>query len=315
MTEEYLIEESDFRKILQSFALGEYLNFDTFANGAGQTIVLLETTIGKYVLRYFKSRDRQHAVFEAELSEYLSSNGYPVPSLIKSIDGSQVNEYQGKPYILLEFVEGHQPLDPNEYFDAEQASKVIAKIAYRHNLTKNKPADQFTGQTPHDFNYCMTAYDNQERKINTDSRKLWFTTEMQALNLSDNLPKGICHADVNYGNFLFRNGEVVAVLDFDRSFHTHLIYDLANLIYWWASPPSKGLQIDTARYIVSEYSKHRKITAQEQESIFDALKFLHLLGIATSDEDEFQSGYDAIKELEEIGRNTFYQNLFQLHRD
>ena len=36
------------------------------------------------------------------------------------------------------------------------------------------------------------------------------------------MPKGLCHADLNYGNFLFKNAKIAAVLDFDMSVFTFL---------------------------------------------------------------------------------------------
>ena len=102
------------------------------------------------------------------------------------------------------------------------------------------------------------------------------------------MPKGLCHADLNYGNFLFKNGKVVAVLDFDMSFRTFLIYDIASLIYWWACPPQNGFNAEIAAQLVQEYSKWRELSEAERVHILDALKLITLLGISWSDEADFE---------------------------
>lgn len=301
------IEESDFKNILLSYELGDYQGFNTFANGEGQTTVLLKTSKGQYVLRYYENRDYDHVAFEVALFEYLITNNYPVPHVIKSSNGNTINIYKSKPYILLEYISGTHLSDPNKIFDKSLAPKVIEQIAQLHNLTNTTTSNQFGTKTNYDADYCLSEYKKHQRTKNASIREDWFISEVKSLKFSKDLPKGICHADVNYGNFLFEDGNVVAVLDFDMSFYTHFVYDIANLIYWWACPPHKGLQYEVTSFIITEYKKHRNISENEQKSIYDALKLLHLLGIAWSNEDEFEDGHKAVEELKAIGEREFYK--------
>jgi homoserine kinase type II len=75
------ISENDFSDILSHYDLGEYKGYKEFANGAGQTTVLLLTLKGKYVLRYYQNRTEKYVLFEVQLLNYLKDNNYPYPRL------------------------------------------------------------------------------------------------------------------------------------------------------------------------------------------------------------------------------------------
>jgi homoserine kinase type II len=115
---------------------------------------------------------------------------------------------------------------------------------------------------------------------------------------------------LNYGNFLLKNDEVIAVLDFDMSFYWYVIYDVASLLYWWAMP--NGTEIDENRmvFIAKTYNKYRELTDTEKNHIFDILKLIILLGLSWSDEDEFLNIKKAIDKLNTIGRENFSNLLF-----
>jgi Ser/Thr protein kinase RdoA (MazF antagonist) len=112
-------------------------------------------------------------------------------------------------------------------------SKVVEIIAKLHTLTKNYKPEYFKDREEFNTEYAWRSYQKIPREVQKEERAKWFKNELDKLEIPVTLPKGICHADLNYGNFLFHNGEIVAVLDFDMSFYNYVIYDIASLIYWW----------------------------------------------------------------------------------
>jgi len=134
--------------------------------------------------------------------------------------------------------------------------------------------------------------------------------QLSILEFPKFLPKGLCHADLNHGNFLFKTGKIVGVLDFDMSFYSYFIYDVASLIYWWAWPPKEGFSLFKSKFILNEYIKNRKLNESEKHHVYDALKLIILLGISWSEDNEFDSEKEKIEFLNNIGRENFYQKLF-----
>ena len=303
------ISEIDLPKILAEYDLGEYQGFKTFANGAGQTTLLLETSTGKFVLRYYENRPLKHVLFEVQLFRYLLDKNFPVPTVIKNRLGEFFSVYKEKPYIFIEFIEGEHGKNPNDFFNLAEAAEVIKSVAQMHNLTMNYYPEYFKDREPFDVAYCWREFEKKHPHLVATEKEKWFKAELDKLEFPATLPKGLCHADLNYGNFLFRNGKIVAVLDFDMSFYTYLIYDIASLIYWWAWPPETKLKEKQATQIVSEYSKSRELSEEERMHIYDALKLIILLGISWSEEGDFENEKKKIKFLNSIGREAFNEKI------
>lgn len=296
------IFEKDLPDILSPYDLGEYRGFKTFANGAGQTTLLLETDKGKFVLRYYENRTDAYVDFEVQLFNFLRSKDYPVPAIIKNRSGEFSSTYKEKPYIIIEFIEGEHGKNPNDFFDAEQAAEVVKVVAQLHNLTKEYHPDYFSYREAFDVAYCWREFQTKHPHLVDSEKGQWFKAELDKLEFPADMPKGLCHADLNYGNFLFKNGKIIAVLDVDMSFYTYLIYDIASLIYWWAWPPQKGFYANIAAQLVQEYSKWRELSEAERTHIFDALKLITLLGISWSEEGDFESEKRRIEFLNSLDR-------------
>ncbi|MDP2598203.1 MAG: homoserine kinase [Candidatus Liptonbacteria bacterium] len=313
MTAKATISKQDFVKIIADYELGEYKGFRTFANGVGQTTILIETTKGKFVLRYYENRSPKHVLFEVRLFNYLRNKNYPVPAIIKNRRGGFSGKYNGKPYIIIEFVDGRHCKNPNDFFDSGEAAEVVRVVAELHNLTEAYSPRYFKDREVFDAEYCWREFKGTHPRLIKNAKGKWFHNELGKLKFPDSLPRGLCHADLNYGNFLFRGGKVVAVLDFDMSFRTNLIYDVASLIYWWAWPPRSHLRENEAGLIVGEYIKTRGLTGLEKAHIYDALKLIILLGIIWSGEEDFAENKAKIEFLNSIGRDNFYSKLSNQH--
>jgi homoserine kinase type II len=303
------ISETDLPNLLSNYDLGEYLNFKTFFNGAGQTTLLLETSKGKFVLRYYENRSLEHVLFEIHIFNYLYERNFPVPVVIKNSLGELYSIYREKPYIFTEFIIGKHGKNPNDFFEIKEAIEVVKIVARLHNLTKNYNPEYFKNREPFDVNYCWREFVKKHSELVKTKKGEWLKNELSKLEFPLILPKGLCHGDLNYGNFLFRNGKIIAVLDFDMSFYTYLIYDIADLIYWWAWPPKKGFKEKQAIQIVKEYSKWRKLSQVEQKHIFDALKLIILVSISWSEEGDFEKEMKKVELLNSIGREKFQQLL------
>ncbi len=310
MTQKTTILEDGFPEILSHYDLGQYKGYKEFANGAGQTTVLLLTLKGKYVLRYYENRTEKHVLFEVQLLNYLKDNNYPVPKIIKTSSGKFYGRYNDKWFIVIEYIDGVHLKNPNDGFDEKQVSKVVEIIAKLHTLTKNYKPEYFKDREGFNTGYAWRTYQKIPREVQKEERAKWFKNELDKLEIPVTLPKGICHADLNYGNFLFHNGEIVAVLDFDMSFYTYVIYDITSLIYWWAFPPIIGFKEKEASFIVNVYTKYRELGELEKIHIFDALKLIILLGISWSDESDFEDSKIAVEKLNKLGSDGFYAKLF-----
>lgn len=303
------LTETDLRDILAGYNLGAYQNCKRFAHGAVQTTLLLETNKDCAVLRLYENRSLAHVQFEVRALKFLRDAGLPVPAIFKDRAGNKINLHHGKPYVLVEYIAGAHGNNPNNTFVAREAMAVVNAVARVHCATIKLMPDSFGERTPLDVAYCLKEFRAQHAHWLGAKQGRWFEEELASVELPPALPHGLCHADLNYGNFLFRDHKVVAMLDFDMSFVGPLVYDVANLIYWWAWPPGMPMKAPEAAMIVDAYSKVRSLGADEAAHLYDALKLITLLGLSCSDDRDYEETRFRIGCMNEMGRNNFLNAL------
>jgi Ser/Thr protein kinase RdoA (MazF antagonist) len=262
------------------------------------------------VLRYYENRSEDYVLFEVDLLNYLRSRHHPVAAIIRDSSGRCSGMYNGKPYIIIEHIEGRHTRNPNYFSNAKQIPEVVRVVAKLHNLTQGCTSVYLKNRDTLNPDYCLRSYRKHFHTPNAREDEEWLKNELKKLQFPISLPKSVCHADLNYGNFLFRKGRVTALLDFDMSFFTYCIYDIANLIYWWAWAPEKELKRKEARRIVEEYLRWRMVNVTEKEHIYDALTLVILLGMSWSSDEDFQKGKKKVEFLGSLGREGFYPILF-----
>lgn len=293
--------KEDFSKILSNYDFGEYKKFKPFKLGAVQTNLLIETSKGKFVFRYYESRPEKYALFEVNILQYLAKHSYPCPAPIKNIHGGFIVKYKNKPFALFEFMEGEHKKSVNP--------KLIAQaIGY-------KP-EYFEARDTYDPKSCWKNAKSNSKKIKSKSeakqRLDWLKTELEKLKLPNNLPKGVCHCDTHPSNFLYKNGKLVAVLDFDDASYIYLLYDIANMVYFWAWPHKKEIIFNRVKDLLKEYNKHRKLTEIEKSHLYDLLKMVIFMSIGwfIHNEDDFFWEKKKIEFLNSFDRKEFYNKLF-----
>lgn len=274
--------KSDFVKILARYPLGEYRGSDQIAAGAVQTNILIRTTRGKFVFRYYENRSRKSALFEIELLRFLKSRRYPCSVPHKNNYGQYVGTFKAKPYVIFEFVNGKHVKRPNKI----QKKQLIKKIAELHEITRNYKLVNLKSRLNYNTENCLRLARKEARKIGTANaqKKLdWLEGELSKLELPKSLPKGICHCDSHFSNTLFKKNKLVALIDFDDANYTFLIYDIAAFINPFVSVfdwntwrnfrrNRRVFDFKEPRLVVSEYMRHRSLKVVEKKHLLDVFK-------------------------------------------
>jgi homoserine kinase type II len=300
----------DFQKILANYDLGEFKNSRPFKTGTVQTNVLLETSKGKAVLRYYESRSENYARFEMNVLDYLTQHDYPCPTPIKNRYGEYVDSHQDKPYGLLEFLEG-------KHSDSENNGGQIAKaLGQLHVLTIGYRPQYFESRDTYDPVSCWRNALISSKKIISESevneRLSWLRSELDKLKFPNTLPKGVCHCDTHPSNFLYKNDELIAVLDFDDAAYACLLYDIANMLFFWAWPDRGDINFAEARDLLNEYQQYRVLTGVEKQHLFDVLHMVNFMGIGwfIDHDDVYANSRRKTEFLNTLGREAFYNKLF-----
>ena len=105
--------KEELNNILANYNLGKLKNSKTFKEGFVQTNILLNTTKGKFVLRYYEQRSKKYVLFEANILYYFYDHKYPCPTPIRNVHGNFIGKYKKKYYTIFDFVEGKHIKKPN----------------------------------------------------------------------------------------------------------------------------------------------------------------------------------------------------------
>jgi homoserine kinase type II len=305
---------ADFAELLSSYDLGPVVRSEAIQQGTVQTNYALETTQGKFVLRYYENRPREFVLFERDLLLYLTQRHYPCPALIANLQGQYVGVYCDKPYVISEFVEG----EPIEHPASHHWQQLVQKAAELQTAT----VDFHSPYTPYRWNYdpalCQRLAAAEAASLNTNParQKLsWLADQLATLDLPAALPRGICHCDFHFSNVLFRGDHFVALIDFDDANWTFLQFDLVGLIESWAWPhPADVLDVAQARRVVQMYMEHRPLSLVEQQHLYDVYKLSILFDcvwyFGRGGAHDFYER-TKIEALAYLGRQRFFDELFR----
>ena len=303
----------DFNQILSQYELGTIIRSEFISQGTVQTNYFLHTTQGKYVFQYYENRSEESVLFEIVLLTYLKEHQYPCPTPFLNEQGTSVGVFQGKPYVIFEFIEGNHLDSPNEHHKRQ----LIQKVAELQIVTRDYQPRCKEHRWNYDVELCQKLASREAQKIGKDdafAKLSWLEGQLSALDLPTSLPKGICHCDFHFSYVLFQDDQFAGLIDFDDANYTYLSFDLVCLVDSWAWPyQSDRLDLIQAREIVQEYHKHRPLGGDEKRNLFDVHKLSILFDCIwyfwRGTTDDFYER-KKIEYLNALGREEYADALF-----
>jgi len=231
--------------VLSHYDLGPIESITEFARGSQNTLKIgIVSSRGKFLLkrRQLQPPQRRQLAYSHRLQAHLQEEGFPLPKLVPPPDSDiLVHQYGGHTYELFEYargqtysktlqetrdagamlakfhraVEGFEDPDPpslEDYHDADSIRRALSSLYATlsgHDSIAGQEADALElGQELFD------AYEHCARAIAGLNLRSW--------------PTGVIHSDWHPGNMLFRNEQVIAVVDYDAVRLSQRILDVAN---------------------------------------------------------------------------------------
>lgn len=305
-----MVEET-IKRILRNYDFGSLISYQVYATGTVQENIRLDTDRGKYVLKYYKSRSIDYVLFELSLIEYLNKKDFCCPPLFKTKTGKLHTIHDKKVVAIYKWIEGeHKKTLKYDHLD-----QLIQKIAELHLITENLHIAGYENRWNYGVDFCYSYVKVNLKNNNTPSslqKKEWLITELNNLTLPDTLSQGIVHGDLDPSNILFENESLKAIIDYDDSNFTYLLFDIIGLIdrrnYKFLSSKYFGL----IRYIFNKYENIRSLKAEDKMYLFDVLKLSIMIDCFWF----FKRGNfpnfiekDKIDQLNKLGRERFNRRL------
>ncbi|MBU1205134.1 MAG: phosphotransferase [Nanoarchaeota archaeon] len=226
--------------------------------------IIIETSKGKYLFKLFTSKKYKDLVFYADILHYLRKNGFPCREVIADKDDNEIVQYGSGYGMLFIYIDGQRKAKLS-FTDLMSMGDIVAQFhlvssKYNSNLVKYPNSleglldlcESLAKESRDNKSLSLVSYLKEQSKIKED--------------FSKNLPKGIVHGDLHKGHFLFKEGEIVGLLDFEYASHDFFINDVGTLVAYNCILDSK-LSEKKLQVIISAYKNKKGINILEEESI------------------------------------------------
>ena len=298
LAESFSLSESSIRRILieqrKGFAvMAEKIKaLLTRWNLEGQELKQIYASVWQvgedYVLKTYvepESLERNIAI-----NQHLEAMGIPVGNLLRTTDGRQYVESEGRYFFISRKLEGSNILSLK--FGNRIGAQMGGIIANLHvafeslegkvELWDNSLLDEMKG-------WVRESFENSG--FRNVSREEYEAVCEKLEAVYERLPAQLIHRDVHFGNFLFDKGDFSGYIDFDLSQKNIRIFDLCYFVLSVLSEKEK-FEIDEEKWfgflenVFNGYDKILPLTQEEKESAVVVMECIELLFLAYFDGQE-----------------------------
>lgn len=235
-----------------------------------------ESDVSKLLLKKFVTLETPKVISEIlRVIDYCYSKGVKVPRVLRTDADELFFQENGSYYCALEFYEGHHFSGSiEELQSAAQGLALLHKVLEDYDLTIHRKEDKLhqflkedelekikniLGKDPEgDFNRMV-------QKNLGEISHLYGETEDELFSVD--LPRQLIHNDFHRMNGLFRDGELVVILDFDGMDIAERVRDVAFSCYRFSRYTREGLVkekiIPRATEFLDNYCSRNPLTDEE----------------------------------------------------
>lgn len=242
---------------LGHYDLGDLIEYEGISAGIENTNYFVTTSRDRLVLTLFESHSHAELVYFLDLMAHLADHQVPSAHPIADEQGAYLRTLNGKPAALVKRLSGRHIDQPSlaqcDALGQELAQLHVAGLSFTGHRDNDR-GSQWWSQTSQ-----ALAGHLDEADQTMLSRELAFQSE----HLTDELPRGVIHADLFRDNALFDGDQLTGIIDFYYACNDVLLYDVAVTLNDWCSTADGTLDDTKAAALLHAYQKVRPINAAE----------------------------------------------------
>ena len=255
------ISNEDLENFLSNYRIGKLKSFQGIVEGIENTIYLLLTSSGKYILTLYEKRVREEDLpFFMNLLSSLSDQKFKCPIPIKDHKGIYINRIKGKNASLVSYIEGKSKKNLTA-LDCKDIGKMTANIHLLGKKIKAKPNQVSINYWKNAFNKVKNECDSIKKGLANDINISLNSLEKK---WPKNLPRGIIHADIFPDNILFFSGKVSGIIDFYFSCNDFFAYDIAICLNSLCFENQSTFNVTKAKNFIKGYNSVRELNQKEK---------------------------------------------------
>lgn len=306
-------EKGEIASVLSHFDIGETLDIIKNTKANVNSIYLIETPVGKFILRKSNPKTtKQQLLFEAEILTFLEKKGFRFsPKIILTKTKEKHSLKDGAYHRLFSFLEGKNHLDWNsrDFHPQEYIAQFQFMARLHEQLHNFKPT--IITDYPDVLTFLRTFSEELEYYTQIAQEKKCAFSKILLENITHikkatedcvkgietlsyhELPKQIIHGDIHFGNLLFQNYAIAGIVDFDWCGFETIYWDFAYCFSqngtFWSNGNDDG-KLDFPLFFIALQSYFGERTVSENELVL--LQQLVKVGDLRAVKWEINSYYD-----------------------
>jgi len=270
------LEKEDFAKILENFSIGKYKSHKHISWALGNTVYILRTTRGKFILKIYENSDPRFIDFQIKIMQLMEKEKLPSPKIMETTKCKSLLIFNNRRIVIQEFVEGREP----KRF-ADNLIKDIAKKQGKMNnaLKRIKLQGKYTWGINYQFkplNFDVSKY--KDFDIIEENKKL--RNDLKQIK-KQNLRRSVIHGDFHGANLLVEKNKLKAIIDWDDAHEDFIVQEVSNFIAHTFIEQTTIKKSQLKLYL-KEYEKNLKLNKDEKEAIYFFIKHRCLGAISWS---------------------------------
>jgi homoserine kinase type II len=271
------VGDEDLIAFIAEYDLGDVVSCKGIAEGVENTNYLLQTTLGRYILTLYEKRVKESDLpFFLGLIEHLAAQEVSCPVPLHGRDGKALRQLCDRPAAMVSFLDGMWP----RRIKPGHCSALGAALAQLHVAGDSYPVERPNALSVQAwrplFDACAAQADTVSPGLSTVLAR-----ELDHLesHWPEDLPTGVCHADLFPDNVFFIGGDLSGIIDFYFACNDFFAYDLAICLNAWCFERDNSFNITKARLMLSRYRTVRPFSDAEVQALpllarGSALRFL-----------------------------------------
>ncbi len=252
-------------QLCRQFDLGEVRQLEALPHqGYSNFNARLDTNQGAFVLRRYTEQPAEKITHELQLIDWLDAQGLPVVPPLRDPDGKArctPNREHPAPWVVFPFVDGEEP-EP-----LPATAREMGELAARLHQLPEGPWKDGGRENLLSARNTVTIADSLRGTGTSSARHFLQLMDLLAPEVGDShFPTGLVHADLFPDNTIFREGNLVAVLDWEEACVDHYLFDLAMAMHGF-SYVAEEWRPDLARSFLAGYEAGRPLDPGERESL------------------------------------------------
>ncbi|MEZ5953174.1 MAG: homoserine kinase [Hyphomonas sp.] len=265
------VSDEALEAFLKEYDLGTPLSFKGIAEGVENSNYYLETSTGRFILTLFEKRvNAADLPYFIGLKQHLAAKGFPCPEPIHGRDGASLRTLEGRPAVIVSFLEGLSPRKPN----VTQCRELGAGMARMHLALADFAMTRENSLGPASWPRLWAGHEADADALQPGLSAL-IAEDLAAIAAakpqSFAIPRGTVHADLFPDNAFFLGDSFSGVIDFYFACTDALAYDLAVCLNSWAFEDGGRDSIDynfsKGAALIAGYESVRPLEPTEREAL------------------------------------------------